>query len=271
MNIAEQLEQEEKYEEAYAEYQKMLSRKEGDVEILTRLAHLSSILNKREDAKIYYAKILEADPSNILAHEQLLDIFVDEDKFKYYLLRGNMHALQQQMSYAKSDYKKAINNAKEPKEAIPARYLYAGLCEGEGKITDAIDEYLRIADYDENPMVYLKLADLYEKSEGIISSIQILERAKKALPESKKRILIKGDATVSGEAADFLTLKKQSDGEDGIFFPYGSTGLFAIGDGRFYFSRHFSCKKHGQATSVQLYKKSAKTKKAFSPIRGFCD
>ena len=178
MNTAEQLEQEEKYEEAYAEYQKMLSRKEGDVEILTRLAHISNILGKKEDTKFYYAKILEVDPSNILAHEQLLDIFVDEDKFKYYLLRGNMHALQQQMSYAKSDYKKAINNAKDPKEAIPARFLYAGLCEGDGKYTEAIDEYLRIVDYEENPMVYLKLAELYEKTEGIISAIQILERAK---------------------------------------------------------------------------------------------
>ena len=134
MNIAEQLEQNEKYEEAYAEYKKMLTHKTDDVEILTRLAHLATILKKREDAKIYYAKILEIDSSNILAHEQLLDIFIDEDKFKYYLLRGNMHALQQQMSYAKSDYKKAINHAKDPKEALPARFLYAGLCEGQENI-----------------------------------------------------------------------------------------------------------------------------------------
>ena len=104
MNIAEQLEQSEKYEEAYAEYKKMLLKNENSVEILTRLAHIANIVNKPEEAKFYYARILEVDPSNIMAHEQLLDIFVDEDKFKYYLLRGNMHALQQQMSYAKSDY-----------------------------------------------------------------------------------------------------------------------------------------------------------------------
>ena len=180
MNIAEQLEQNEKYDEAYAEYKKMLVKKADDVEILTKLAHLALILEKKEDAKLYYAKILEVDPSNILAHEQLIDIFVHEDKFKYYLLRGNLHALQQQMSHARNDYKKAIEHAKDQQEALPARYLYAGLCEGQGKLTEAIDEYLKISDYDEkNPVVYLKLAELYEKTEGLVSAIKILERGRK--------------------------------------------------------------------------------------------
>ncbi len=180
MNIAEQLEQSEKYEEAYAEYKKMLVNNENNVEILTRLAHLANIVNKKEESKFYYAKILEVDPSNIMAHEQLLDIFVDEDKFKYYLLRGNMHALQQQMSFAKSDYKKAISHAKDQQEALPARYLYAGLCEEQEKYTEAIDEYLKISDFDDkNPIVFLKLAELYEKTEGLVSAIQTLERGKK--------------------------------------------------------------------------------------------
>ena len=180
MNIAEQLEQSEKYEEAYTEYKRMLVHSPENIEILTRLAHLASILGKREDTKLYYAKILELDSSNILAHEQLLDIFVDEDKFKYYLLRGNLHALQQQPSYAKSDYKKAISHAKDPKEAIPARFLYAGIAEQQEKYQEAIDEYLKIIDYDEkNPAIFIKLAELYEKTEGIISAIQTLERGKR--------------------------------------------------------------------------------------------
>ena len=180
MKLAEQLELDEKYDEAYAEYKKELPHKNGDVELLTKLAHLALILNKKEDAKAYYGRILEVDPPNILAHEQLIDLFNNEDKFRYYLLRGNLHALQQQYSYAKSDYKKAIDNAKDQEEALPARYLYAGLCEGQEKYQEAIDEYLRIADYDEkNQVVYLKLAELYEKTEGIVASIEILERGLK--------------------------------------------------------------------------------------------
>lgn len=180
MKLAEQLELDEKYEEAYAEYKKELPNKQGDIELLTKLAHIALILDKKEDAKAYYGRILEVDPPNILAHEQLIDLFANEDKFRYYLLRGNLHALQQQMSYAKSDYKKAIDNAKDEAEALPARYLHAGLCEGQEKYQEAIDEYLRISDIDEkNPIVYLKLAELYEKTEGIIASIEILERGLK--------------------------------------------------------------------------------------------
>lgn len=180
MKLAEQYEMDEKYEEAYTEYKKELPHNSADVELLTRLGHLAMILDKKDEARAYYARMLEIEPANILAHEQLIDIYQSEDKFKYYLLRGNMHALQQQMSYAKSDYKKAIEHAKDNQEALPARYLFASLCEGEEKYQEAIDMYLRIADDDEkNPVPYLKLAELYEKTEGLISSIQILERGLK--------------------------------------------------------------------------------------------
>ena len=55
--------------------------------------------------------------------------------------------------------------------------MYAGIAEGQEKYQEAIDEYLRIADYDENnPIIFLKLAELYEKTEGIIAAIEILER-----------------------------------------------------------------------------------------------
>ena len=180
MSLAEQLEENEQYEEAYAEYKKQLVHNSSDIEILTRLAHIALVLDKKEDAKVYYSKILEIDPPNMLAHEQLMDLYVHENKFKYYLLRGNMHALQQQLSHARHDFNKAIDNAKDTEESLPARYLYAGICEGQGKLQDAIDAYLRIADYDvQNPVVFVKLAELYEKTEGISSSIQILERGRK--------------------------------------------------------------------------------------------
>lgn len=180
MKLAEQLEMNEKYDEAYAEYKKELPHKNNDIELLTKLAHLSLILDKKDEAKAYYAKMLEVDSANILAHEQLIDLYANEDKFKYYLLRGNLHALQQLMSHAKNDYKKAIEHAKDSVEALPARYLHAGICEEQGKTQEAIDDYLRISDDDENnPLVFIKLAELYEKTEGIIASIEILERGLK--------------------------------------------------------------------------------------------
>ena len=52
MNLAEQLEQDEKYEEAYTEYKKQLPHKQNDVELLTKLAHVALILEKKDDAKM---------------------------------------------------------------------------------------------------------------------------------------------------------------------------------------------------------------------------
>lgn len=177
MENAEQLEMNEDYGGAYEEYCKKLERNPDDIELLTKLAHVALIIDKKEEAKACYGRMLELDPSNILAHEQLIDLYVNEDRFKYYLLRGNLKALQQLMSQAKNDYKKAIDSAKDQQEALPARFLLAGLCEGQKKYQEAIDEYLRIADYEEkNPIVFLKLAELYEKTEGIVASIEILER-----------------------------------------------------------------------------------------------
>ena len=178
MKLAEQYELNEQYEEAYLEYKKELLHNSADIEMYTKLAHLALILEKKEDAKVYYTKILEIDPTSILAYEQLIDLYINEDKFKYYFLRGNMHGLQQMLSHAKNDYKKAIDNAKDNTEALPARYLLAGICEEQEKFQEAIDNYLRIADDDENNhTVFLKLAELYEKTEGIVSAILILERA----------------------------------------------------------------------------------------------
>ena len=180
MKYIEQLEEEEKYAEAYDECLKKLTKKQDDIEFLTKIAHIALILDKKDDEKGFYARILELDPASVLAHEQLIDLYVHEDKFKYYLLRGNLASLQQQYSHAKSDYKKAIDNANDQKEALPARFLLAGICEGQEKYQEAIDEYLKISDYDEkNPLVFLKLAELYEKTEGIIASIEILERGLK--------------------------------------------------------------------------------------------
>ena len=180
MRYIEQLEEEEKYQEAYDECLKKLAKKQDDVDFLTRIAHLALILDKKDDAKGFYARILEADPTSVLAHEQLMDLYVHEDKFKYYLLRGNLNSLQQLYGHAKNDYKKAIDNAKDSKEALPARFLLAGICEEQEKYQEAIDEYLKISnDGDTNPVVYLKLAELYEKTDGIVASIEILERGLK--------------------------------------------------------------------------------------------
>ena len=49
-------------------------------------------------------------------------------------------------------------------------------------------------------------------------------------------------------------------------FPHGSTGTFAVGDGRYYFSEAGRHEKHGQYTNVTLWRATADTSRPFERI-----
>ena len=178
MQTAEQYEANEQYEQAYEEYKKEHEKHPSDLGILERLGHLAMMLNKKDEAAEYYSKILEKDMTNTLCYEQLMDIYVDTDKYKYYIYRGNLHSVEQKLEQAISDYKKALNNTEDEKEIVMTRFTLANLYEQTGNTQKAIDEFLRTLEYEENhEEVFIKLAALYVKEDMITSAIDVLERA----------------------------------------------------------------------------------------------
>lgn len=179
ITTAEQLEENEQYDKAYEEYKKLHSQKPKSIEILERLGHLAVMLDAKEEAAEYYNKILELDATSVLAYEQLMDIYFHTDRYKYYISRGNMHVVQQELSHAISDFKKALDKAQNEEEMNSTRFVLASLYEQTGKNNKAIDEYLRILDTSTtNELVYLKLAQIYVNENSLTSAIEILERAK---------------------------------------------------------------------------------------------
>lgn len=179
INTAEQLEENEQYDKAYEEYKKIYSQKPNNIDVLERLGHIAMILHKQDEAAEYYAKVLELDAANELAHEQLMDIYCHTDRFKYYTMRGNLHVLQQELSHAIGDFKKAIDKAQTEQQMSATRFALANLYEITGKHHQAIDEYLRIIDTgSSNVSVYLRLAQVYFKEGAISSAIETLERAR---------------------------------------------------------------------------------------------
>lgn len=176
---AEQLEENEQYDKAYEEYKKVYSQKPKSIEVLERLGHVAIILDKKSEAEEYYSKILELDATSILAYEQLMDIYVHTDRYKYYIARGNLHVVQHEVSHAINDFKKALDKAEEVEQINSTRFVLATLYEQTGKSHQAIDEYLRILDTQAvNEVVYLKLAQIYVSENSISSAIEILERAR---------------------------------------------------------------------------------------------
>ena len=191
MSIAEQFEEEERYEEAYLEYKKRLSHNADDVEVLTRLGHLALMLEKTEDAVDYFNKIISVDQSNTMAHEQLMSIYEHTDRFKYYVYRGNLNILQTHFTYAANDYKKAIEAAQgDEAKILTARLVLASIYEQMGKDDKAIDEYVQIVDLgSEEPFPYIKLADLYAKTDYLSGAINILEKGVERKIEGLTEIL----------------------------------------------------------------------------------
>lgn len=179
ITTAEQLEENEQYDKAYEEYKKIYSQKPQSIDVLERLGHLAMILHKQDEAAEFYTKVLELDAANELAHEQLMDIYFHTDRFKYYTMRGNLHVLQQELSHAIGDFKKAIDKAQTEEQMNTTRFALANLYEITGKHHQAIDEYLRIIDTNSlNEAVYLRLAQVYYKEDAISSALEILERAR---------------------------------------------------------------------------------------------
>ena len=179
IETAEQLEENGQYEEAYAEYKKSYQHSPNDLSLLAQLGHVAMILDKKDEAVEYYNKMLTLDATNPTAYEQLMDIYIDTDKYKYYVSRGNYHIVQQQLEHATHDFQKAINHAGgDEKEIMPVRFVLGTLYEQLGNPTKAIDEYLKVLDYeDADEEVYIRLANLYALDDVIGSAIETLERA----------------------------------------------------------------------------------------------
>lgn len=181
LQLAEQYEENEQYEQAYDEYKKLSERNPKDLSLLERLGHLAMFLDKKDEAAEYYSKILESDATNTLCYEQLMDIYVTTDKYKYYVYRANLHTVEHKYEHAINDYKKAVNSAQNDNDMLNARFVLATLYEQEGNNLKAIDEYLKVIDYENtHEDVYLRLSNLYLKEDALPSAIEVLERARKS-------------------------------------------------------------------------------------------
>ena len=180
LQTAEQFEENEQYTQAFEEYKRLYEKNPKDLSLLERLGHLSILLENKEEAAFYYSKILEFDMTNTLAYEQLMDIYAETDRYKYYVCRGNLHSVEHKLEHAINDYKKAVAAADNDDDMIKARFVLGTLYEQTNNNLKAIDEYLKILDYDGAfEDVYIRLSKLYLRENASGSAVEVLERAVK--------------------------------------------------------------------------------------------
>lgn len=179
LQLAEQFEANEQYEDAYREYKEVYEQNPDDLGLLERLGHLSLILGRPEEAANYYHEILKRDVTNPLAYEQLMSIYENTDRYKYYIYRGNKNSLEGKLEFAVNDFKKALANASEETQIVMTRLTLANIYKQLGNTLKALDEYNIILEYDNlHEEIFLQLADLYLQDEAYSSAIDALIRAK---------------------------------------------------------------------------------------------
>ncbi|MBR1460491.1 tetratricopeptide repeat protein [bacterium] len=178
LQLAEQFEANEQYEEAYREYKKEYESNPQDIGLLERLGHLSMILDKKDEAVVYYNEIIKRDVTNPLAYEQLISIYEGTDRYKYYIYRGNKNSIEGKLDFAINDFKKALSVATEGTQIAMTRMTLANLYVQAGNRLKAIDEFNMILEGDNlHEEMFLQLADLYMQDEAYSSAIDTLNRA----------------------------------------------------------------------------------------------
>lgn len=179
-----QFEDEENFEQAYECYKYAHELDKTDTDVLQKLAVCAQVLNKDADAITYWNLFMQIKPEDPVSYTQLLDLYFHQNKYEYYLTRAKLKTVEGRLPQAADDYKKAINNTSEEKEIISARYLLAQTYEIINKPLQAIDEYLKILDYDHNENVYISLANLYYK-EDKSAALNVLQNAIQEYPDSE--------------------------------------------------------------------------------------
>lgn len=146
-----------------------------DVQDLHQKANDLLINNEVDKAIDIYNKIVELAPNDEVALSQLMDLYLEKDKFMYYLSRANVNIVQGKFEHAINDTKKALNL--EPQSTEATRKL-ARLYKVTGKNLRAIDEFLKLIDTNPNENdAYGELINLYIAEDSIESAIGIAKRA----------------------------------------------------------------------------------------------
>ncbi len=146
-----------------------------DVHNLHQAANDELIKGNDEKAIEIYTKIVELAPGDEVALSQLMDLYLERDKFMYYITRANVNIVQQKYEHAINDVKKALNLESQSIEAL--RKL-GRLYKVTGKNLRAVDEFLKILDIDANQKdAYIELIDLYTKENSPESAIGIAKKA----------------------------------------------------------------------------------------------
>ena len=185
LSIIQSLEENEQYEKAVEELLKLNEAVPDNIEIVKNLAMDYEVLKNSDEAIFWWEKYKSLDANDTISYFQLVDLYADKDKFQYYMNRAHIKVIEGKNGQAADDFKKAINNSKDEAETSKARFMLAVMYESMQKNTEAIQEYLRLLEYEDNLNIYQRLVELY-KLESDEDAIGLLEDAIEKFPNENE-------------------------------------------------------------------------------------
>ncbi len=178
--IAYVYEQADNYEAAFDIYKSFYEETPDDKNAIERFANACSILKKYDMAVELYNKILTKEPDDMVALRQLIDIYENTNKMMHHLFKARVCEIENTLSHAANEYKKALTLAEKDEDILNIRYKLAKLYKQTGKLENALDEYSYILSIShDNFSIYLELAQIYEEMGNMAASVDILEKAHK--------------------------------------------------------------------------------------------
>lgn len=178
----EELEQNDQYEKAVEELLKLDEIMPNNLEIVKNLAMDYEVLKNVDEAIVWWEKYKSIDANDTISYFQLVDLYLNRDKYQYYMNRAHIKIIEKKNGQAVDDFKKAITNAQNEKEISNARFMLAVMYESLQKNTEAIQEYLRLIETEENLNIYNRLIELY-KQESDEEAISLLETVIEKFPQ----------------------------------------------------------------------------------------
>jgi arylformamidase len=168
---------------------------------LLKIKTIEQIYNERIELYRKFADVTISYNSYIEAADKIMEIINGKLKKKILVINGpnlNMLGLRDPKHYGTQTLDE-INNMIKEETALDFEFFQSN---HEGAIVDKIQEYKKYDGIIINPAAYT------HTSVAIHDALEIIVKAKKQNPEAAKRILIKGCAEVSSEAAKIFASSK---------------------------------------------------------------
>ncbi len=184
LDRGQELEEKEEWENAHSLYVEGIKLYPQNIDLLFRTAHVEEVQGNRDEAIKIWERVIMLNPNDSGSYAKLAELYYDVDKYKYYMTRAKLRVTEEKPTHAISDLKKAVEASPDDKATLEALFLLGQMYIQVGKPQQAIEEFVKMLQIEDNINVYMILSQLYEEEDPDMA-IDTLKQGIEKFPEAK--------------------------------------------------------------------------------------